>query len=75
MDDIQTVAGNDLRVLIGQFTTYGWDSQIYGSINLVGQYGDLEPFAARDQYFGWVPGPSTIVVLGLAGIHARRRRS
>ena len=74
-DDIQTVAGNDLRVLIGQFTTYGWDSQIYGSINLVGQYGGLEPFAARDQYFGWVPGPSTIIVLGLAGINARRRRS
>ena len=74
-DDVQTVAGNDLRVLIGQFTTYGWDSQIYGSINLLGQQGDLVPFVARDQYFGWVPAPATIVVLGLAGIHARRRRS
>ncbi len=74
-DDVQTVAGNDLRVLIGQFTTYGWDSQIYGSINLLGQQGDLIPFVARDQYFGWVPAPATIVVLGLAGIHARRRRS
>ena len=74
-DDVQTFAGNDLRVLIGQFTTYGWDSQIYGSINLLGQQGDLVPFVARDQYFGWVPAPATIVVLGLAGIHARRRRS
>ena len=72
-DDIQTVAGNDLRVLIGQFTTYGWDSQIYGSINLVGQYGDLEPFAARDQYFGWVPAPATIVLFVLACFKQRRR--
>jgi len=72
-DDAQVLAGNDLRVLIGQFTTYGWDSQIYGSINLVGQQGDSETFAARDQYFGWVPAPATIVLIGLAGLKRRRR--
>lgn len=72
-DDAQVLAGNDLRVLIGQFTTYGWDSQIYGSINLVGQQGDSETFAARDQYFGWVPTPATIVLIGLAGLKRRRR--
>ena len=73
-DDAQTVAGNDLRVLIGQFTTYGSDSQIYGSINLLGQQGDLVPFVARDQYFGWVPAPATILLLGLACLKNRRRR-
>ena len=73
-DDGQTVAGNDLRVLIGQFTTYGSDSQIYGSINLLGQQGDLVPFVARDQYFGWVPAPATILLLGLACLKNRRRR-
>ena len=73
LDDAQILAGNDLRVLIGQFTTYGWDSQIYGSINLVGQQGDSETFAARDQYFGWVPAPATIVLIGLAGLKRRRR--
>ena len=73
-DDAQTVAGSDLRVLIGQFTTYGSDSQIYGSINLLGQQGDLVPFVARDQYFGWVPAPATILLLGLACLKNRRRR-
>ena len=72
-DDGQTVAGSDLRVLIGQFTTYGSDSQIYGSINLLGQQGDLVPFVARDQYFGWVPAPATILLLGLACLKNRRR--
>ena len=73
-DDGQTVAGSDLRFLIGQFTTYGSDSQIYGSINLLGQQGDLVPFVARDQYFGWVPAPATILLLGLACLKNRRRR-
>ena len=73
-DDMQSMAGDDLRVLIGQFTTYGWDSQIYGSINLQGKQGGFETFVARDQYFGWVPAPGTIVLLGIAGFfHGRRR--
>jgi hypothetical protein len=74
-DDIQVMAGDDLRVLIGQFTTYGWDSQIYGSINLQGKQGNFETFVARDQYFNiWVPAPATISILGLAFfLHGRRR--
>jgi hypothetical protein len=72
-DDMQVLAGNDLRVLLGQFTTYGWDSQLYGSINVLGQQGDSETFAARDQYFGWVPGPATILVFSFAGLKCRRR--
>ncbi|HIB00516.1 MAG TPA: hypothetical protein EYO31_01145 [Phycisphaerales bacterium] len=72
-DDMQVVAGSDLRVLIGQFTTYGSDSEIYGSINLQGKQGDFENFVARDQYFGWVPAPATIVLIGFAGLKRRRR--
>ena len=73
-NDIQVMAGDDLRVLIGQFTTYGWDSQISGSLNLQGKKGDFQTFVARDQYFGWVPAPGTIVLLGIAGFFHERRR-
>jgi hypothetical protein len=73
-DDMQVMAGDDLRVLIGQFTTYGWDSQIYGSINLQGKQGGFETFVARDQYFGWVPAPATIALLGIAWFFDKRRR-
>jgi len=72
-DDVQVFPDSDLRVLIGQFTTYGWDSQILGSINLQGKQGDFETFVARDQYFGWVPGPATILVFSFAGLRRRRR--
>ena len=68
-----SIAGDDLEILIGQFTTYGWDSQIYGSINLQGRQGDFESFVARDQYFGWVPAPATMVLVGLACLQRRRR--
>ena len=67
--------GDDLRVLIGQFTTYGMDSQIYGIINLQGTQGNFETFVARDQYFGWlVPAPATIGLLGIACFFYERRR-
>ncbi len=72
-DDIQAMAGSDLRVLVGQFTTYGYDSQLYGSINLQGKQGEFETFVAIDQYFGWVPGPATILVFSFAGLKRRRR--
>ena len=72
-NDMQGFAGDDLRVLIGQFTTFGWDSQIYGSINLQGRQGDFESFVARDQYFGWVPAPATMVLFGLVFFKSRRR--
>ncbi|MBT6270055.1 MAG: hypothetical protein HOI88_06875 [Phycisphaerae bacterium] len=73
--DMQSMAGDDLRVLIGQFTTYGMDSQIYGIINLQGTQGNFETFVARDQYFGWlVPAPATIGLLGIACFFYERRR-
>ena len=72
-NDMQGFAGDDLRVLIGQFTTFGWDSQIYGSINLQGRQGDFESFVARDQYFGWVPAPATMVLFSLVFLKSRRR--
>ncbi len=75
-DDIQVLAGSDLRVLVGQFTTFGWDSNIFGSINLQGKVGDFETFQARDQFFSAFipPAPGSIVLIGLAGLFSRRRR-
>ncbi|MEE2912718.1 MAG: hypothetical protein VX436_02820 [Planctomycetota bacterium] len=75
-EDMQVVAGSDLRVLIGQFTTYGWDSNVYGSINLQGKIGDFETFQARDQYFSAMlpPTPGSIALIGIAGLCTRRRR-
>ena len=74
-DDPQVLAGNDLRVLIGQFTTYGWDSQITGVINLQGKIGDSETFVARDQYINtFIPTPASIALLGIASLFQRRRR-
>ena len=74
-DDPQVLAGDDLRVLVGQFTTYGWESNIYGSINLQGKVGDFETFQARDQYFSaYIPTPASITLLGMAGLFNRRRR-
>jgi hypothetical protein len=74
-DDSQVLAGDDLRVLIGQFTTYGFDSHITGVINLQGKVGEFETFVARDQYFGWIPAPSSMVLLAISGLFQRRRRS
>jgi len=75
-DDIQVLAGSDLRVLVGQLTTYGWESNVYGSINLQGKAGDFETFQARDQYFSAFipPAPGSIVLIGLAGLFSRRRK-
>ena len=75
-DDIQVIAGSDLRVLVGQLTTYGWDSNVYGTINLQGKVGDFETFQARDQYFSAFlpPAPGSIVLIGLAGLFSRRRK-
>ena len=74
-DNPQVLAGNDLRVLIGQFTTYGWDSQITGVINLQGKIGDSETFVARAQYINtFIPPPASIALLGIASLFQRRRR-
>ena len=69
------LAGSDLRVLVGQFTMLGIDSQVSGVLNLQGYQGDFEPFQSRNQTFVFpVPAPGAIALLGLAGIASRRRR-
>jgi len=75
-DDAQVLAGADLRVMVGQFTMYGEDSNVSGVLNLQGKAGDFETFQARDQAFDFaiIPAPSALALLGLAGIASRRRR-
>jgi len=75
-DDIQCLAGADLRVMVGQFTLLGLDSTISGVLNLQGKIGDFETFQARGQEFSYsmIPAPGAIALLGIAGIASRRRR-
>ncbi|MDP7005821.1 MAG: hypothetical protein QF718_06390 [Phycisphaerales bacterium] len=75
-DDPQVLAGEDLRVLVGNFTTYGYDSYIYGVLNFQGRQGDFETFQARNQEICSppCPSPSAIALLGLSGLVSRRRR-
>lgn len=75
-DDPQVLAGDDLRVLIGQFTMYGLDSNVSGVLNLQGKAGDFVTFQALDQAFDFsmVPAPGALALLGLAGVASRRRR-
>jgi len=74
-DDVQVLAGKDLRVLVGQFTLMGLDSHLSGVLNLQGYQGDFEGFQARNIEFDYpVPAPGAIALLGLAGFASRRRR-
>jgi len=75
-DDAQVLAGADLRVMVGQFTMYGLDSNVSGVLNLQGKVGDFETFQARGQAFDFVliPAPGALALLGLAGVVSRRRR-
>jgi hypothetical protein len=75
-DDPQVLAGDDLRVLVGQFTMMGMDDNVSGVLNLQGKAGDFETFQARDQAFDFsmVPAPGALALLGLAGVTSRRRR-
>jgi hypothetical protein len=75
-DDPQVLAGDDLRVLVGQFTMLGLDSNVSGILNIQGKAGDFETFQARDQAFDFsmVPAPGALALLGLAGVASRRRR-
>jgi len=72
--DAQVLAGDDLRVMVGQFTMMGLKSHVRGSLNLQGKSGDFETFQARGQSF-YYPSPSAIALLGLAGIACCRRRN
>jgi hypothetical protein len=75
-DDPQVLAGDDLRVLVGQFTMFGLDSNVSGVLNLQGKAGDFVTFQALDQAFDFsmVPAPGALALLGLAGVASRRRR-
>jgi hypothetical protein len=73
--DAQVLAGDDLRVLIGQFTMFGLDSCVSGVLNLQGKSGDFETFEARGQSFDCIPSPSAIALFGIAGLATRRRRN
>jgi hypothetical protein len=75
-DDPQVLAGADLRVMVGQFTMFGLDSNVSGILNLQGKSGDFVTFQARDQVFDFsmVPAPGALALLGLAGFVSRRRR-
>ena len=74
--DPQVLAGDDLRVMVGQFTMYGADSTISGVLNLQGKQGDFETFQARGQAFSYnmIPAPGALALLGVAGLASRRRR-
>ena len=75
-DDPQVLAGADLRVMVGQFTMYGLDSNVSGILNLQGKSGDFVTFQARGQAFDFsmIPAPGALALLGLAGFVSRRRR-
>jgi len=75
-DDPQVLAGEDLRVMVGQFTMFGLDSNVSGVLNLQGKSGDFVTFQALNQGFDYslIPAPGALALLGLAGIASRRRR-
>jgi len=73
--DAQVLAGDDLRVMVGQFTMMGLDSHVSGVLNLQGKSGDFETFQARGQSFDYyLPAPGALALLGIAGVASRRRR-
>ena len=63
------------RVLIGQFTVFGFDSHLYGTISLQGKNADGSNWTAEGVEFqNYVPLPGSLALLGLAGVAGRRRR-
>jgi len=73
--DAQVLAGDDLRVMVGQFTMMGLDSHVSGSLNLQGKSGDFVTFESRGETFDYyLPAPGALALLGIAGVASRRRR-
>jgi MYXO-CTERM domain-containing protein len=65
----------DGKVLIAQFTTYGNDSVLYGSISMQGKNADGSNWTADSVDYSFAkPAPGAIALLGLAGFAGRRRR-
>ena len=73
-DDAQG-AEVDGRVLIAQFTTFGYDSALVGTISLQGKNADGSNWGAESVSYDFaLPAPGALALLGLAGIAGRRRR-
>jgi MYXO-CTERM domain-containing protein len=63
------------KVLIAQFTTYGNDSILYGTISLQGKDASGANWSAESVDYDFAkPAPGAIALLGLAGFAGRRRR-
>ena len=75
-DDAQG-AEIDGRVLIAQFTTYGDDAVLSGTVSLQGKDANGDNWTAESQSYSFgnvVPAPGALALLGLAGFAGRRRR-
>ncbi len=63
------------RVLIAQFTTYGDDAVLSGTVSLQGKDANGANWTADSvSYSVGLPAPGALALLGLAGIAGRRRR-
>ena len=72
-DDAQSYAGDDNRVLIGQFTV-DVGAFVDATMNLQGKYGDQGGDQVTWNATWIVPAPGGLVLLGMAGLAGRRRR-
>jgi MYXO-CTERM domain-containing protein len=63
------------RVLIAQFTSFGNDSVLTGTISMQGKSADGSNWNAESVDYDFAkPAPGAIALLGLAGFAGRRRR-
>ena len=63
------------RVLIAQFTSYGYDSVLSGSISMQGKNADGSNWSAESVSYEFaLPAPGAFALQGLAGFAGRRRR-
>jgi hypothetical protein len=65
------------RVLIGQFTVFGYDAQLYGTISLQGKHADGSNWSEEGVEFHNLiplPGPLSLLIVGGVVGGSRRRR-